>query len=179
MADEASLQQGHPAKHRHHNWHTGVPAVVAADKSSGFMWHLLQHVNMVWLVGVLYHLHFLRLVWSWCCRPCPWSHENSQIDFGAEGSRTCGVDGHGLNVFSPVQVLSYFHTQVGMMVTVLELCTKNGVLRSDRVFLPCYGEHGALFWAIRTLHDCPSQMNENLLISNSKLTSDSELIWWC
>ena len=31
---------------------------------------------------------------------------------------------------------------------------------------------------IRTLHDCPSQMNENLLISNSKLTSDSELIWW-
>ena len=30
---------------------------------------------------------------------------------------------------------------------------------------------------IRTLHDCPSQMNENLLISNSKLTSDSELIW--
>ena len=33
-------------------------------------------------------------------------------------------------------------------------------------------------WVIRTLHDCPSQMNENLLISNSKLTSDSELIWW-
>ena len=32
---------------------------------------------------------------------------------------------------------------------------------------------------IRTLHGCPSQMNENLLISNSKLTSDSELIWWC
>ena len=31
---------------------------------------------------------------------------------------------------------------------------------------------------MRTLHDCPSQMNENLLISNSKLTSDSELIWW-
>ena len=31
---------------------------------------------------------------------------------------------------------------------------------------------------IRTLHDCPSQMNENLLISNSKLTSDSQLIWW-
>ena len=31
---------------------------------------------------------------------------------------------------------------------------------------------------IRTLHDCPSQMNENLLISNSKFTSDSELIWW-
>ena len=31
---------------------------------------------------------------------------------------------------------------------------------------------------IPTLHDCPSQMNENLLISNSKLTSDSELIWW-
>ena len=29
---------------------------------------------------------------------------------------------------------------------------------------------------IRTLHDCPSQMNENLLISNSKLTSDSEFI---
>ena len=31
---------------------------------------------------------------------------------------------------------------------------------------------------IRTLHDCPSQVNENLLISNSKLMSDSELIWW-
>ena len=31
---------------------------------------------------------------------------------------------------------------------------------------------------MRTLHDCLSQMNENLLISNSKLTSDSELIWW-
>ena len=34
-------------------------------------------------------------------------------------------------------------------------------------------------FVIRTLHDCPSQMNENLLISNGKLTSDSELIWWC
>ena len=33
-------------------------------------------------------------------------------------------------------------------------------------------------YTIRTLHDCPSQMNENLLISKSKLTSDSELIWW-
>ena len=32
-------------------------------------------------------------------------------------------------------------------------------------------------YVIRTLHDCLSQMNENLLISNSKLTSDSELIW--
>ena len=32
-------------------------------------------------------------------------------------------------------------------------------------------------YVIRTLHDCPSQMNENLLISNSKLTSDGELIW--
>ena len=34
------------------------------------------------------------------------------------------------------------------------------------------------YYNIRTLHDCPSQMNSNLLISNSKLTSDSELIWW-
>ena len=34
-----------------------------------------------------------------------------------------------------------------------------------------------LFKVIRTLNDCPSQMNENLLINNSKLTSDSELIW--
>ena len=33
------------------------------------------------------------------------------------------------------------------------------------------------FIGIQTLHDCPSQMSENLLISNSKLTSDSELIW--
>ena len=32
---------------------------------------------------------------------------------------------------------------------------------------------------IQTLHDCPSQMNEHLLIGNVKLTSDSELIWWC
>ena len=30
---------------------------------------------------------------------------------------------------------------------------------------------------IRTLQDFPSQINENLIISNSKLTSDSELIW--
>ena len=37
---------------------------------------------------------------------------------------------------------------------------------------------GNCWKVIRTLHDCPSQMNENLLISNSKLTSDSELIWW-
>ena len=36
----------------------------------------------------------------------------------------------------------------------------------------------SLLYIIRTLHDCPSQMNENLLINNSKLTSDSELIWW-
>ena len=34
------------------------------------------------------------------------------------------------------------------------------------------------YCGIRTLHDCRSQMNENLLISNSKLTSNSELIWW-
>ena len=30
----------------------------------------------------------------------------------------------------------------------------------------------------RTLHDCPSQMNENVFISNSNLMSDDELIWW-
>ena len=43
-----------------------------------------------------------------------------------------------------------------------------------------YGMKTQFQWilGIRTLHDCPSQMNENLLISNSKLTSDSELIWW-
>ena len=29
---------------------------------------------------------------------------------------------------------------------------------------------------IPTLHGCPWQMNENLVISNSELTSDSELI---
>ena len=29
----------------------------------------------------------------------------------------------------------------------------------------------------RTLHGCPSQMNESLMISNNKLTRDSELIW--
>ena len=35
-----------------------------------------------------------------------------------------------------------------------------------------------LSWFVtRTLHDCPSQMNENLMISNSKLRSDSKLIW--
>ena len=33
--------------------------------------------------------------------------------------------------------------------------------------------------SIQTLQVCPSQFNENLLISNSKLTSDSELLWWC
>ena len=38
-------------------------------------------------------------------------------------------------------------------------------------------KYNILNFVIRTLHDCPSQMNENLLISNSKLTSDSELIW--
>ena len=45
-------------------------------------------------------------------------------------------------------------------------------IRKHGLYLP------AILMAIRTLHDCPSQMNENLLISNSKLTSDSELIWW-
>ena len=29
---------------------------------------------------------------------------------------------------------------------MLELCTKHGVLHSDRVILPCYGEHRAPFW---------------------------------
>ena len=38
---------------------------------------------------------------------------------------------------------------------------------------------GSQNFGIRILHNCPLQMNENLLISNSKLTSDSELIWWC
>ena len=31
------------------------------------------------------HLHIPGLVWPWCCRPCPWSHENSQINSGAGG----------------------------------------------------------------------------------------------
>ena len=31
---------------------------------------------------------------------------------------------------------------------------------------------------IRSLHGCPSQMNENLMISNCKLTINSELIWY-
>ena len=35
-----------------------------------------------------------------------------------------------------------------------------------------------IIFVIRTLHDCPSKMNEDLLISNSKLTSDCQLIWW-
>ena len=54
---------------------------------------------------------------------------------------------------------------------------------SLKAMLSCF-LHFTLFYfisciyIIRTLHDCPSQMNENLLISNSKLTSDSELIWW-
>ena len=44
--------------------------------------------------------------------------------------------------------------------------------------IPMDHKHPSInLFIIRTLHDCPSQMNENLLISNSKLTSDSELIW--
>ena len=52
------------------------------------------------------------------------------------------------------------------------------------LYLCCVNIHTDIFltneikFDIRTLHDCPSQMNENVLISNSKLTSDSELIWW-
>ena len=39
---------------------------------------------------------------------------------------------------------------------MLELCTKHGVLSSDRVFLPCYGEHRALFWVeIHLPTTCP------------------------
>ena len=47
-----------------------------------------------------------------------------------------------------------------------------------RFMLNSWGRWDRSCLTIRTLHDCPSQMNENLLISNSKLTSDSELIWW-
>ena len=36
------------------------------------------------------HLHIPGLVSPWCWRPCPWSHENSQINFGAGGSGTSG-----------------------------------------------------------------------------------------
>ena len=31
-------------------------------------------------------------------------------------------------------------------------------------------------WVIRTLHGCPSQMNENSMMTNNKLTSDGEII---
>ena len=61
--------------------------------------------------------------------------------------------------------------------------SKITIIGSDDGLSP--GRRNAIIWTnagillfIRTLHDCPSQMNENLLISNSKLTSDSELIWW-
>ena len=51
---------------------------------------------------------------------------------------------------------------------------------ASAITMPANGESllGRSSVGIRTLHDCPSQMKENLLISNSKLTSDSELIWW-
>ena len=55
-------------------------------------------------------------------------------------------------------------------LTINHIALGNGLAISNK----------SLIWSnvIRTLHDCLSQMNENLLISNSKLTSDSELIWW-
>ena len=63
---------------------------------------------------------------------------------------------------------AYQHVEVGIITYT---CLKS--------FAEVYKAGRSDFKAgIRTLHDCPSQMNENLLISNSKLTSDSELIWW-
>ena len=55
----------------------------------------------------------------------------------------------------------------------LEKCRCEKVVFAAIVSNPCHPH-----FVIRTLHDCLSQMNENLLISNSKWTSDSELIWW-
>ena len=53
-----------------------------------------------------------------------------------------------------------------------------GFRRIKFVITPPRFVYQQYLWNVRrTLHDCPSQMNENLLISNSKLTSDSELIW--
>ena len=83
---------------------------------------LLQHVNMVRLVGVPY-------------RTCA---VQDLSDHGVVGlvlglSRTAryilahevqglvSLGGHSLNVFTPVQVLSYFHTQIGMISIVFEL----------------------------------------------------------
>ena len=44
------------------------------------------------------------------------------------------------------------------------------------MYNPAWLSYGKLGLYI-TLYGCPSQINENLMISNSKLTSDIELIW--
>ena len=55
--------------------------------------------------GPIPHLHIPGLVWPRCCRPCPWSHENSRIDFVTqEVQGPVGLGGRSLNVFSPVLV---------------------------------------------------------------------------
>ena len=83
---------------------------------------------------------------------------------------------------APIQLMSWYATSVHCSIPVIIIpwiCYERSF---SEFYLSIWKQmvfnQRLQLFVIRTLHDCPSQMNENLLISNSKLTSDSELIWW-
>ena len=87
------------------------------------------------------------------------------------------VQHHGPLLICPMSTCSWARNLANLAPVGSKLCGTH-ISETTGSILSIPSSMGWSRRVIRTLHDCPSQMNENLLISNSKLTSDSELIWW-
>ena len=136
-------------------------------------WFKLSYMNK--------HLHLVNNLYHWkpsYTDPCNFLTKRALM------SRPCTAA-----VAKDSNILHYLNQFESIHFPTLLLCWAGGLkfVTTCTMFmhaiLGAFVNHAILlsyvpYVNIRTLHDCPSQMNENLLISNSKLTSDSELIWW-
>ena len=130
-----------------------------------------------------------ELIWYWAdCMTLPFDHTHD-LDPGVEISKleseiALSQEWEGQLTWNEKDVSHPFMTMILTNVTMgggqmYRIVTGATYLVVADLLTPlhhCYWPLSII--VIRTLHDCPSQMNEYLLISNSKLTSDSELIWW-
>ena len=105
----------------------------------------------------------------------------------ARASRTCrdacrdrlpSVTGKTFPAF-PAHAHPQFCVSGKMPIVRIVICVavdryKSPILFWNYIYMNVSTTSKSIIW---TPHGCPSQMNENIMISNSKLKNDSELIW--
>ena len=139
------------------------------------IWHVIQYLvtSIAFRINTSLTMYNFP-TWSYLCPPPPPPPPPPHPPHTHTHQHT-----HTRTLSSP-PLLNHHHKKTISNKGIIDIrCSKIFVVRRRVSMI------SSLWWwktsrifAIRTLHDCPAQMNENLLISNSKLTSDSELIWW-